>query len=131
MQGLRGQVVLIDFWTYTCINCIRTLPYIKEWYADYADLGLVVVGVHSPEFQFEKDTDNVIEAASGFELEYPIAQDNDFATWRAFSNRYWPAKYLIDQHGVVRYRHFGEGAYTQTEQQIRELLKETGISLSD
>ena len=131
MQELRGQVVLIDFWTYTCINCIRTLPYVKQWYSDYADMGLVVVGVHSPEFQFEKDTDNVIEAADGFELEYPIAQDNEFGTWYAFSNRYWPAKYLIDQHGVVRYRHFGEGAYIEIEEQIRKLLKETGISLSD
>ena len=131
MQELRGRVVLIDFWTYTCINCIRTLPYVKQWYADYAGHGLVVVGVHSPEFQFEKDTDNVIEAANGFEIEYPIAQDNEFGTWHAFSNRYWPAKYLIDQHGVVRYRHFGEGAYTETEQQIRKLLEETGISLSN
>ena len=117
--------------SYTCINCIRTLPYLKQWYADYADLGLVVVGVHSPEFQFEKDTGNVVEAADGFELEYPIAQDNEFGTWYAYSNRYWPAKYLIDQHGVVRYRHFGEGAYTETEEQIKKLLKETGISLSD
>ena len=131
MRGLRGQVVLVDFWTYSCINCIRTLPYVKQWHEDYAEHGLVVVGVHAPEFQFERDTDNLIEAANGFELEYAIAQDNDFATWRAFNNRYWPAKYLIDQHGVVRYAHFGEGAYDQTEQQIRKLLEETGISLSN
>ena len=130
MQELRGQVVLIDFWTYTCINCIRTLPYMKQWYADYADAGLVVVGVHSPEFDFEKKTNNVIDSANQRGLIYPIAQDNQFATWYAYNNRYWPAKYLIDQHGVIRYRHFGEGAYAETERQIRNLLEETGVDLS-
>ena len=127
----RGKVVLVDFWTYTCINCIRTLPYLKQWHEKYADKGLVIVGVHTPEFDFEKDRDNVIEASEGFGLEYPIAQDNDFGTWRAFNNRYWPAKYLVDKDGLIRYTHFGEGAYEETELWIRGLLEEAGVDLSD
>ena len=127
----RGKVVLVDFWTYTCVNCIRTLPYIKAWHEKYADKGLVIVGVHTPEFDFEKDRDNVIEASEGFGLEYPIAQDNDFGTWRAFNNRYWPAKYLVDKDGLIRYTHFGEGAYEETELWIRGLLEEAGADLSD
>ena len=122
----EGKVVLIDFWTYTCINCIRTLPYIKTWHEKYADNGLVILGVHTPEFNFEHDYENVVEAAGKFKLEYPIVQDNDFGTWRAFENRYWPAKYLIDHNGFIRYSHFGEGAYDETEQKIRELLTEAG-----
>ena len=130
MEQLRGKVVLIDFWTYTCVNCIRTLPYLKEWRAKYADKGLVVVGVHAPEFEFEKLTDNVVNSANGFGLEYAIAQDNDFVTWNNYSNRFWPAKYLIDSDGVVRYTHFGEGAYRETEERIRLLLERSGTDLS-
>lgn len=122
------KVVLIDFWTYSCINCIRTLPYLKDWHEKYAEQGLVIVGVHAPEFEFEKDADNVAEAIEDFELTYPVVQDNDFATWRAYQNRYWPAKYLIDKQGNVRYTHFGEGKYTETENAIRELLDETPLS---
>ena len=127
----RGKVVLVDFWTYTCVNCIRTLPYLKAWHEKYADNGLVIVGVHTPEFDFEKDRDNVIEATEGFGLKWPIAQDNDFKTWRAFDNRYWPAKYLVDKDGLIRYTHFGEGAYEETELWIRGLLEEAGVDLSD
>ena len=125
-----GNVVLIDFWTYTCINCIRTLPYLKAWDDKYADKGLVILGVHTPEFEFEKDYDNVAEAVEKFGLEYPIVQDNDFGTWRAFENRYWPAKYLIDTDGRIRYFHFGEGAYDETELKIREVLTEAGYDVS-
>ena len=131
MEELRGQVVLIDFWTYTCVNCIRTLPYLKEWHAKYADKGLTIVGVHTPEFEFEKVTDNVVSSAEEYGLGWAIPQDNDFRTWRAYSNRYWPAKYLIDQHGTVRYRHFGEGRYLVTEEWIRDLLEEAGSDLTD
>ena len=131
MEELRGEVVLIDFWTYTCVNCIRTFPYLKEWHAKYADKGLKIVGVHTPEFEFEKLTENVVRSAGEYGLGWPIAQDNDFGTWRAYSNRFWPAKYLVDQHGTVRYTHFGEGAYVETEEQIRDLLEEAGADLSD
>ena len=131
MEALQGKVVLIDFWTYTCINCIRTLPYLKDWYDKYASRGLVIVGVHSPEFEFEKQTHNVIRSANEFELSYAIAQDNDFVTWHAYNNRFWPAKYLVDQNGTVRYTHFGEGAYQQTERQIQTLLEESGSTISD
>ena len=114
MEDLRGKVVLIDFWTYTCYNCINTMPYLRDWHEKYADKGLVIVGVHSPEFDHEKPYENVVDATIRHELEYPVAQDNDFKTWRSYNNRYWPAEYLIDQNGVVRYRHFGEGAYEET-----------------
>lgn len=130
MGGLRGEVVLIDFWTYTCVNCIRTFPYLKEWQAKYADKGLVIVGVHTPEFDFEKLTDNVARSSQEAGIAWPVAQDNDRGTWRAYNNRYWPAKYLIDQGGTVRYTHFGEGAYIETEEQIRGLLSEAGADLS-
>ena len=130
-ESLRGQVVLVDFWTYTCVNCIRTLPYLKQWHDSYADEGLVIVGVHAPEFEFEKKTENVVASMERYELKYPVVQDNDFKTWRSFGNRYWPAKYLIDKDGIIRYRHFGEGAYDETEEKIRELLAEAGASLSD
>ena len=126
MEDLRGEVVLIDFWTYTCVNCIRTMPFLRDWQAKYADHGLVIVGVHSPEFEFEKLTDNVRAAANEFGLEYAVAQDNDFGTWRSYSNQFWPAKYLIDADGVVRYTHFGEGGYDETELAIRELLTDAG-----
>jgi cytochrome c biogenesis protein CcdA/thiol-disulfide isomerase/thioredoxin len=126
LRGLRGKVVLIDFWTYTCINCIRTLPYVKAWDARYRDRGLVTVGVHTPEFPFERDEQNVRDAIAQNGLRYPVAQDNDYATWNAYSNEYWPAKYLIDARGRVRYTHFGEGDYGETESAIRALLAEAG-----
>jgi thiol-disulfide isomerase/thioredoxin len=128
LKKLKGKVVLIDFWTYTCINCIRTIPYIKEWYKKYAKLSLVIIGVHTPEFEFEKNLDNVKQAAKKFDLKYPIALDNDYQTWKSFSNRYWPAKYLFDKDGKLVYTHFGEGAYAETELQIREALKALGAS---
>lgn len=127
LQSLRGKVVLIDFWTYSCINCQRTFPYLKNWWQKYKDQGLVIIGVHSPEFEFEKDKDNVAAAIDDFQLSYPIVQDNDFATWRAYNNRYWPAKYLIDKNGRIRYSHFGEGKYQETEMEIQKLLKEVGM----
>ena len=130
IDGLQGKVVLVDFWTYTCINCIRTLPYLKEWHAKYQDDGLVILGVHTPEFDFEKDLDNVVKATRDYGLDYPVVQDNDFRTWRAYANRYWPAKYLIDHEGIVRYTHFGEGKYAETELKIRELLEKAGADLA-
>jgi len=122
----EGQVVLVDFWTYSCINCQRTLPYLTAWDEAYRDEGLTIVGVHSPEFAFERDVDNVAQRAADFGVQYPIAIDNDFATWRAYSQRYWPAHYLIDRSGQVRQVHYGEGAYDETEQLIRALLAEEG-----
>jgi thiol-disulfide isomerase/thioredoxin len=127
---LKGKMVLIDFWTYTCINCIRTLPFLQEWHEKYADQGLEIVGVHTPEFEFEKITSNVEGAANDLGVAWAVAQDNDFGTWRAYSNQYWPAKYLIDKDGVVRYTHFGEGGYDETELAIRELLRDSGADLS-
>ncbi len=126
MSGLRGKVVLVDFWTYTCINCIRTLPHLKEWDERYRNRGLEIVGVHTPEFPFERDEDNVRDAIAQNGLRYAVAQDNVYATWNAYSNQYWPAKYLIDARGRVRYAHFGEGAYAETERAIRSLLGEAG-----
>jgi cytochrome c biogenesis protein CcdA/thiol-disulfide isomerase/thioredoxin len=126
LAGLRGKVVLVDFWTYSCINCIRTLPYVESWYQKYGPKGLVVVGVHTPEFAFEHDTSNVAAAASRFGLTYPIAQDNEYSTWTAYNNEYWPADYLIDATGHIRDTHFGEGDYLQTEATIRSLLAEAG-----
>jgi thiol-disulfide isomerase/thioredoxin len=131
MGDLKGKVVLIDFWTYSCINCQRTLPYLRDWWKKYEDSGLVIIGVHSPEFEFEKDLGNVQEAAKDFALEYPIMQDNDFRTWRAYNNRYWPAKYLIDKDGYIRYYHFGEGEYDETEEAIQLLLEEIGADVKD
>lgn len=126
MQELRGKVVLIDFWTYTCINCIRTLPFVTNWYDKYKDQGFVVIGVHTPEFDFEHDSNNVLQAIKQYNIHYPVPQDNDYGTWNAFSNQYWPAEYLIDVHGNIRRTHFGEGEYDQTEKAIQELLKEAG-----
>ncbi len=128
---LEGKVVLIDFWTYSCINCIRTFPYVTEWYEKYKDQGFVIVGVHSPEFEFEKNTDNVITAMEDYNITYPVVQDNDFKIWRAYNNRYWPAHYLVDKEGRIRYTHFGEGKYTETENKIRELLGEERLSDTD
>jgi thiol-disulfide isomerase/thioredoxin len=122
LERLRGKVVLVDFWTYTCANCINTLPAVKSWNQKYKDQGLVVIGVHTPEYPFERDTGNVKRAIERFGITYPVAQDNRYATWTAYSNRYWPAFYLIDKHGEVAYTHFGEGEYAQTETAIRNLL---------
>jgi thiol-disulfide isomerase/thioredoxin len=124
--SLRGKVVLIDIWTYTCINWLRTLPYVRAWADKYRTQGLVVIGVHSPEFAFEKDVDNVRRAAKDMKVEYPIAIDSDHAIWRAFKNEYWPALYLIDAQGRIRYHQFGEGNYDQTERAIQQLLSEAG-----
>ncbi len=131
MAELKGKVVLIDFWTYTCINCIRTLPHVTGWYEKYKNSGLVVVGVHTPEFEFEKNTKNVEGAIAQYKINYPVAQDNDYQTWRAYDNHYWPAKYLIDKDGVIRYTHFGEGKYEETDEKIQELLKETGVTVGE
>ena len=131
MEGLRGDVVLIDFWTYTCVNCVRTMPYLRDWNEKYADRGLTMVGVHTPEFDFEKITENVVAANEELGVVWPVAQDNNFRTWRSYSNRFWPAKYLIDANGVVRYTHFGEGEYDETEHHIRALLEEAGSDVSD
>ena len=123
-EGLRGKVVLVDFWTYSCVNCLRTLPYVRAWYAKYKDQGLVVIGVHAPEFAFEKDETNVRRAVADLAVDYPVALDNDYAIWRGFNNEYWPAHYFIDAQGRIRHHHFGEGAYEQSETWIRELLEE-------
>ena len=125
-EGLRGKVVLVDFWTYSCINCIRTLPYLRSWYDRYKDQGFVIVGVHSPEFAFEKDEANVRRAVREFGIQYPVALDNDYAIWQAFNNQYWPAHYFIDAQGRIRGHHFGEGNYEESEALIRTLLAEAG-----
>jgi cytochrome c biogenesis protein CcdA/thiol-disulfide isomerase/thioredoxin len=125
-QGLRGKVVVIDFWTYSCINCLRALPYTKAWYERYRDDGLVVIGVHAPEFAFEKDEGNVRRAVEQLGVRYPVALDNDFAIWKSFNNRYWPAHYFIDAQGQVRGHHFGEGGYEESERLVRALLMEAG-----
>jgi cytochrome c biogenesis protein CcdA/thiol-disulfide isomerase/thioredoxin len=126
MTGLRGRVVLIDFWTYSCINCIRTLPYLTAWDARYRKDGLTIVGVHTPEFPFERDAGNVAEAIERNGIHYPVAQDNEQQTWNAYGNQYWPAEYFIDAQGNVRYVHFGEGEYGEKERVIRQLLSEAG-----
>ena len=132
LKDLKGKVVLVDFWTYSCINCIRTLPYLVDWNEKYADKGLIIVGVHSPEFEFEKNIDNVKAAVQKYGIKYPVIQDNDKGTWDAYQNRYWPRKYLVDNEGYIRYDHIGEGGYAETEKVIRSLLAEraaqTGIS---
>ena len=124
MRGLRGCAILIDFWDYTCVNCIRTLPYVKEWHARYQDKGLTVIGVHTPEFLFARYESNVERGIEEFGLTYPIVVDSNQELWEAFANRYWPSKYLIDGQGYLRYAHFGEGAYRETEEAIQELLLE-------
>jgi thiol-disulfide isomerase/thioredoxin len=124
--GLRGRVVLVDFWTYTCINWLRTLGYVHAWAKKYEEHGLVVIGVHTPEFPFEEDVDNVREAAEAMAVEYPIALDSDYAVWDAFANRYWPAVYIADTQGRIRHHQFGEGGYEECERVIQELLHEAG-----
>jgi len=126
--GLRGKVVLIDIWTYTCINWLRTLPYVRAWAEKYKNQGLVVIGVHSPEFAFEKNVDNVRRAAKDMKVDYPIAIDTDFAIWRALKNEYWPALYIVDAQGRIRHHQFGEGGYEQSERIIQQLLAEAGNS---
>ncbi len=125
--GLRGKVVLVDFWTYTCINWLRSLPYVRAWATKYAEHGLVVIGVHAPEFSFEKDLDNVRRAAGALAVRYPIAIDNEHAVWQAFANQYWPALYFVDAQGRIRHHHFGEGEYERSEQAIQRLLVEAGV----
>ena len=121
-EDLHGHVVLFDFWTYTCINWLRTLPYIRAWSRKYEDDGLIVVGVHTPEFEFEHDLKNVRRQVQAMDVDYPVAVDNDYAIWNAFANRYWPALYIADQEGVIRDHHFGEGRYEESERSIQELL---------
>ena len=124
---LRGKVVLVDFWTYTCINWLRTLGYVRAWSEKYADHGLVVVGVHTPEFPFERDVDNVRLAVQEMRVEYPVALDSHYAIWEAFSNRYWPAVYIADADGRIRHHHFGEGGYEECETIIQRLLRDAGV----
>lgn len=125
MKQLRGKVILVDFWTYDCINCINTLSHVVQWHDKYKDKGLVVVGVHTPEYAFERKTENVRTALKRFDIRYPVAQDNRYATWNAYNNRYWPAFYLVNKKGQVVYTHFGEGQYEQTEARIQQLLAQT------
>jgi len=127
-EALRGKVVAVDFWTYSCINCLRALPYVESWYEKYKDHGLVVIGVHAPEFAFEKDPGNVRRAVADLKITYPVALDNDYAIWQSFNNQYWPATYFVDASGRVRAHHFGEGNYDESEQIIRKLLTEAGQS---
>jgi thiol-disulfide isomerase/thioredoxin len=130
-EGLRGKVVAVDFWTYTCINWLRTLPYLRAWAETYRDHGLVVIGVHTPEFPFEHDLENVRRAVQEMRITYPIAIDNDYAIWEAFDNHYWPALYLIDAEGRVRHQQFGEGDYEEAEEVIQQLLIEAGVEAID
>jgi thiol-disulfide isomerase/thioredoxin len=125
-EGLKGKVVLIDFWTYSCINCLRAIPYVQAWAEKYKDHGLVVIGVHTPEFAFERKIENVRQAVSDLKIGYPVAIDNEYKIWRAFDNKYWPAHYFIDANGHVRYHHFGEGEYDESERVIQQLLVEAG-----
>jgi thiol-disulfide isomerase/thioredoxin len=127
-QGLRGRVVLVDFWTYTCINWLRTLPYVRAWDAKYRDLGLTVIGAHTPEFDFERNVDNVVARSHSFGVEYPIAVDSEYGVWQAFANHFWPAIYLADAEGRIRYHHFGEGEYAMTEMAIQQLLLDAGTA---
>ena len=125
-DGLRGKVVLVDFCTYTCINWLRTLPYVRAWAEKYGEHGLVVIGAHTPEFAFERDVENVRRAIAAMRVQYPIAVDNDYAVWNGFSNQYWPALYVLDAKGAIRFTHFGEGAYDQSERNIQQVLVEAG-----
>src|SRR5947209_2051430 len=124
LRQLRGRAVLIDFWDYTCVNCIRTLPYVQAWHQRYAEKGLVAIGVHTPEFTFAQYESNVERGVREFGLTYPIVIDTNYELWKAFANKYWPAKYLIDKEGYIRHAHFGEGAYSETEAAIQDLLRE-------
>ncbi len=126
LRSLAGKVVLVNFWTYACYNCVNTLPHVVRWYQSYKDQGFVVVGIHTPEFAFEKSTANVETALKRFDIRHPVAQDNRFATWKAYSNQYWPAFYLVDKAGRIRRKHFGEGEYAQMEAAIKALLAQPG-----
>jgi len=128
-DDLKDKVVLVDFWTYSCINCIRTIPHLNEWYDKYSDKGLVIVGIHTPEFEFEKNPENVKSAVQKFGIKYPVLQDNDKETWNEYENRYWPRKYVVDDEGYIRYDHIGEGAYQETEKVIQALLTERAAHL--
>lgn len=128
-KEMEGKVILYDFWTYSCINCIRTLPYITAWDEKYSDQGLLIIGIHSPEFEFEKDPENVKMAIDKYGINYPVVLDNDMKTWKAFENRYWPRKYIADHEGYIRYDHIGEGGYQETEKIIQQLLDERAASL--
>jgi thiol-disulfide isomerase/thioredoxin len=128
-EQVGNKVVLVDFWTYSCINCQRTTPYLNDWYEKYSDKGLVIIGIHTPEFEFEKELENVKQAVEKFDIKYPVVLDNDYSTWRAYNNRYWPRKYLIDIDGYIVYDHIGEGAYQETEKKIQEALAERNTRL--
>ncbi len=130
-QYLGKKVVMIDFWTYSCINCQRTFPYLNAWYDKYEDEGLVIIGIHTPEFEFEKEYENVVDAVERYGIKFPVVLDNDFSTWRAYQNRYWPRKYLIDIDGFIVYDHIGEGGYEETEEKIQELLAERAERLGE
>jgi thiol-disulfide isomerase/thioredoxin len=130
-EALRGRVVLVQFWTYTCINWLRTLPYVRAWAKAYRDLGLVVIGVHTPEFSFEHDVENVRTAVETMRIPYPVALDSGYAVWEAFANHYWPALYFVDATGRIRHHAFGEGDYDRSEQVIRQLLDEAGVDTAD
>lgn len=130
ISQLKGKVVLVDFWTYSCINCIRTIPYLNAWYSEYGNDGLVIVGVHTPEFQFEKNYTNVLAATRSFGIRYPVALDSNYGTWNAYHNEYWPADYLVDSNGTIRHEQFGEGNYNGTEAAIRTLLRAAGYPLN-
>jgi thiol-disulfide isomerase/thioredoxin len=127
LADLKGKVVLVHFWTYTCINCIHTIPYLNDWYEKYSHKGLVIIGVQTPEFSDEKNIDNVKTAVNHFQIKYPVILDNNYATWNAYRNNYWPRDYLVDNQGFIRYSHIGEGGYNQTEQTIQSLLAEGTI----
>jgi thiol-disulfide isomerase/thioredoxin len=129
LSQLRGKIVIVDFWTYSCINCIRSIPHLEAWYNAYGNNGLVIIGVHTPEFQFEHNLTNVQNAVKRFNITYPVALDNNYSTWDAYGNEYWPADYIIDQNGDVRYAVFGEGNYNQTEEVIRALLVNAGYTI--
>jgi thiol-disulfide isomerase/thioredoxin len=128
-EQLRGKVVLIDFWTYSCINCLRSIPYVEAWWEKYKNDGLVVIGVHTPEFAFEKDPANVTKSLADLKITYPVAVDSNYAIWKAFNNQYWPAHYFIDANGSIRYHHFGEGKYAESEEVIQQLLREKNSGL--
>jgi thiol-disulfide isomerase/thioredoxin len=130
-DGLRGRVVLVDFWTYTCVNWLRTLPYLRAWDAKYRSVGLTIVGAHTPEFGFERDPDNVVAHTRAFGVEYPVAIDSDYGVWQAFANHFWPAVYVADADGQIRYHHFGEGEYEMTEMVIQQLLADGGATAFD
>jgi thiol-disulfide isomerase/thioredoxin len=129
IKGLRGRAVLVDFWDYTCVNCLRTLPYVVEWHKRYADKGLTIVGVHTPEFSFARSRELVEGAMESFGIRYPVVMDNDYAIWHAFANRCWPAKYLVDANGYLRFAHFGEGEYREIERAVQTLLREVNPSV--